>query len=239
MRRAKVQNAEGDERNAERGRLNDAAGTGRRARHSRRFRGKRQEFRIHGVFAENAKNSAWVRWLLALAALALTLGLGAGPARAEGPGTGGSRIFISDKTVGNYSLLVWAGPSPPQVGRYTVYVRVSDLGGHQLRDGLQVTVRATEEANAEVMDSEANHQNAGNSLDYAAHFQLPRKGYYAFAVTVKGAAGDAEVSFRDRVVATISFGLISAIAGPFIVIIGAIFWYMWARQSKNQPTAGA
>ncbi|WP_423226669.1 hypothetical protein [Candidatus Amarolinea aalborgensis] len=195
-------------------------------------------FRIHGVFAENAKISVLARWVLMMAALALTLGLWAGPARAEGPGTGGSRIFISDKAVGNYSLLVWAGPSPPQVGRYTVYVRVSDLGGHQLRDGLQVTVRATEEANSEVTDSEANHQNAGNSLDYAAHFQLPRKGYYAFAVTVKGAAGDAEVSFRDRVVATISFGLISAIAGPFIVIIGAIFWYMWSRQSQKQPAAG-
>ena len=194
-------------------------------------------FRIHGVFAENAKHSALTHWLLVIVALVLTMGLCAGPVRAEGPGTGGSRIFISDKTVGNYTLLVWAGPSPPQVGRYTVYVRVSDLGGRQLRDGLQVTVRATEEASGEVTDGEANHQNAGNSLDYAAHFQLPRKGYYQFAVTVKGAAGDADVSFRDRVVATISFGLISAIAGPFIVIIGAVFWYMWSRQSQNKPAA--
>ncbi|MFZ1406085.1 MAG: hypothetical protein WAW03_23590 [Anaerolineae bacterium] len=171
--------------------------------------------------------------------VALTLLLWAGPARAEGPGTGGSRIFISDKTVGNYVLLVWAGPSPPQVGRYTVYVRVSDLAGQQLRDGLQVSVRATEDANGAVAESEATHQNAGNSLDYAAHFQLPRKGNYQFDVTVQGAAGDAEAVFRDRVVATISFGLISAIAGPFIVIIGAVFWYMWARQSQSKPAAEA
>ena len=131
--------------------------------------------------------------------MALTLLLQAGPARAEGPGTGGSRIFISDKTVGNYVLLVWAGPSPPQVGRYTVYVRVSDLAGQQLREGLQVSVRATEDANGAVAESEATHQNAGNSLDYAAHFQLPRKGNYQFDVTVQGAAGDAEAVFRDRV----------------------------------------
>ena len=172
-------------------------------------------------------------------ALTLLLWAGAGPARAEGPGTGGSRIFISDKTVGNYVLLVWAGPSPPQVGRYTVYVRVSDLAGQQLREGLQVSVRATEDANGAVAESEATHQNAGNSLDYAAHFQLPRKGNYQFDVTVQGAAGDAEAVFRDRVVATISFGLISAIAGPFIVIIGAVFWYMWARQSQPDPEAGS
>lgn len=184
----------------------------------------------------NIQHSALPRALLALV---LLLMCGAAPVLAEGPGTGGSRIFISDKTVGNYVLLVWAGPSPPQVGRYTVYVRVSDSSGQQLRDGLQISVRATEEANGEVTDSEANHTNAGNSLDYAAHFQLPRKGNYQFAVTVQGAAGDAQVSFRDRVVATISFGLISAIAGPFIVLIAAVFWYMWSRQSKDKPAAGA
>ena len=222
-----MQSAKYKERNAERGTLNDEARTRGGARHSRCFRRKRQAFSI--------QLSALACCLL----VALMMGLWAGPARAEGPGTGGSRIFISDKTVGNYVLLVWAGPSPPQVGRYTVYVRVSDLAGQQLRDGLQVSVRATEDANGAVAESEATHQNAGNSLDYAAHFQLPRKGNYQFDVTVQGAAGDAEAVFRDRVVATISFGLISAIAGPFIVIIGAVFWYMWARQSQPDPEAGS
>ncbi len=168
------------------------------------------------------------------ALLALLLLVSVGTAWAVGPGTGGSRIFVSDKAVGSYVLLVWAGPSPPRVGLYTVYVRVSDAAGRQLREGLQINVRAVEEANGETMTREANHANAGNALDYAAHFDLPRKGQFEFTVTVTGAPGEAEVSFRDRVVATLSVGVIIAAAAPFVVLIGAIFWFMWARRSQVQ-----
>lgn len=185
--------------------------------------------------------SSWHNWVQSLRhgsimtlAVLVALVVGYGSARAEGPGTGGSRIFISDKTVGPYVLLVWAGPSPAQVGRYTVYTRVADAAtGRQLRDGIEVKVRSTEESTGEVTEAEANHTNAGNSLDYAAHFELPRQGNYAYAVTVDGPDGSATVDFRDRVVPTITFGLISAIAGPFIVVIGAVVWFMLARRAER------
>ncbi len=170
-------------------------------------------------------------WLLCLA---LLLVAGHGVAAAEGPGTGGSRIFVSDKTVGPYVLLVWAGPSPAQVGRYTVYARVNDATtGRQLREGIQVRAQSTEESTGSTTEANATHANAGNSLDYAAHFELPRQGNYTFVVTVDGPAGQATVDFRDRVVPTITFGLISAIAGPFIVVIGAVVWFMLARRAER------
>ena len=174
------------------------------------------------------------RWLMSVALLIVFV-FGYAMVDAAGPGTGGSRIFVADKTVGPYVLLVWAGPSPAQVGRYTVYARVNDAAsGRQLREGIQVTVQAVEEATGEAMEAEANHTNAGNSLDYAAHFELPRTGNYTYAVTVAGPAGQAKVDFRDRVVPTITFGVISAIAGPFIVVIGAVVWYMLARRAEKR-----
>lgn len=174
------------------------------------------------------------RWSMVTLVWLLMLVVSSGTVRAEGPGTGGSRIFVSDKTIGPYVLLVWAGPSPAQVGRYTVYTRVADAAtGRQLRDGIQVKVQSTEESTGDVTEMEANHTNAGNALDYAAHFELARQGNYGFAVTVDGPDGSATVDFRDRVVPTITFGLISAIAGPFIVVIGAVVWFMLARRAER------
>lgn len=186
----------------------------------------------HDTSPRGSRGTVWLVVSLALVLMSLC---GYGSVHAEGPGTGGSRIFVADKTVGPYVLLVWAGPSPAQVGRYTVYARVNDAAtGRQLREGIAVRVQSTEESTGEVTEAEANHTNAGNSLDYAAHFELPRQGNYTYAVTVDGPAGQATVDFRDRVVPTITFGLISAIAGPFIVVIGAVVWFMLARRAEKR-----
>lgn len=179
--------------------------------------------------ASRSRPNRW--WLLCLVLLLLA---GHRVAAAEGPGTGGSRIFLSDKAVGPYVLVVWAGPSPAQVGRYTVYARVNDAAtGRQLREGIRIRAQSTEETTGSTTEAEATHANAGNSLDYAAHFELPRQGNYTFVVTIDGPTGEATVDFRDRVVPAITFGLISAIAGPFIVVIGAVVWFMLARRADG------
>jgi hypothetical protein len=185
----------------------------------------------HVIYRQRWRPAAWLVMCLVL----VLASLGSyGRVDAEGPGTGGSRIFVADKTVGPYVLLVWAGPSPAQVGRYTVYARVNDAAtGRQLREGIEVRVQSTEESTGAVTQAAATHSNAGNSLDYAAHFELARQGNYTYVVTVDGAAGQASVDFRDRVVPTITFGLISAIAGPFIVVIGAVVWFMLARRAER------
>lgn len=144
----------------------------------------------------------------------------------------GSRVLISDEEAGGYTFRVWAAPSPPQVGLYSVFVRLADAKtGEGVRDA-QVTITTTVLDTGDARTAVADHRNAGSALDYASHFVLARPGSHRFLVEVHGPLGKAQVSFLEQVnrrSVGIFLYLISGVA-PFIVLLGAIAWFRWSRR---------
>jgi len=140
--------------------------------------------------------------------------------------------LISDEEAGGYTFRVWAAPSPPQVGPYSVFVRLADARtGEGVREA-QVTITATVLDTGDARTAVADHQNAGSALDYASHFLLARPGPHQFLVQVNGPAGKAQVSFLEQVTRK-SVNLVYVITGvaPFVVLLGAVAWFRWARRT--------
>ncbi|MCC7352195.1 MAG: SCO family protein [Anaerolineae bacterium] len=145
--------------------------------------------------------------------------------------TEGSRVLVSDEKAGGYTFRVWAAPSPPQVGLYSVYVRLADARtGEGVREA-QVTIQATVLDTGDARTAVADHRNAGSALDYASHFVLAQPGPHEFRVQVSGPAGQAQVTFLEQV-ARKSTNLAYIIAGvaPFIALLGAVAWFRRARR---------
>lgn len=164
----------------------------------------------------------------------LLLPLTAPPARAEnlGPG-GGTRIITGDEVVGPYRLLITASPEPAQVGTLTIVVRVNDAGTGRRVDDATILVELTDNASGTRLSQAATHENAGNEIDYAAHFVIDRAGAWNGLVRVTGAAGMAEVSFLQRVQAQRQVGVLIAAGIPFIVILGVLAGLWLARRPRS------
>ena len=157
-------------------------------------------------------------------------------AQAIGPGTGGSKIRISDERVGPYILLVATSPLPVTVGQMSVWVRVTDAQSSQLRRDAVVTVHTTPREGGETLTAEASHKNAGNNYDYVAHFEVQNTGQWDVTVTVAGESGPAEVSFTETVSQGLSLGLLLSLAIPFGVLAVVVGLYLWRRSAAEQET---
>lgn len=150
-------------------------------------------------------------------------------AQAIGPGTGGSKIRISDERIGPYILLVATSPLPVTVGQMSVWVRVTDIHTNQLRRDAVVTIRATPREGGETLIAEASHKNAGNDYDYVAHLEVQSTGQWDVTVSVTGEPGEAEVAFTETVTQGLSLGLLLGLAIPFIVLAVVVGIYLWRR----------
>ncbi len=168
----------------------------------------------------------------------LLLALLALPAHAEnlGPG-GGTRIITGDEVVGPYRLLITAAPEPAQVGSLTIVVRVNDASTGRRVDDATIQVELAETTSGTRLIEAATHTNAGNEIDYAAHFVIDRPGAWTGQVRVAGAAGTAEVSFVQRVQAQRQVGVLIAAGIPFIVISGVLIGLWLVRSGRKQPSA--
>ncbi|MCK6626383.1 MAG: hypothetical protein L6R45_14550 [Anaerolineae bacterium] len=153
--------------------------------------------------------------------------------QAIGPGTGGSKIRVSDERVGPYILLVATSPLPVTVGQMSVWVRVTDIHTNQLRRDAIVTIRATPREGGETLMAEASHKNAGNDYDYVAHFEVQSTGQWDVTVSVTGEPGQAEVAFTETVTQGLSLGLLLSLAIPFIVLAIVVGIYLWRRSAAG------
>jgi hypothetical protein len=153
--------------------------------------------------------------------------------QAIGPGTGGSKIRVSDERVGPYILLVATSPLPVTVGQMSVWVRVTDSQTNQLRRDAVVMIHATPREGGETLIAEASHKNAGNNYDYVAHFEVQNTGQWNVTVTVEGEPGQAEVSFTETVTQGLSLGLLLGLAIPFIVLAVVVGLYLWRRSARD------
>lgn len=169
-------------------------------------------------------------WLAILAALAAAY-----PALAIGPGTGGSKIRVSDEQIGPYVLLVATSPLPVKVGQMSVWVRVTDAQTGQLRRNSTVMVKVAPRQGDAPLTAAATHQNAGNDYDYVAHFQVDQAGQWDITVTVADEPGQVETAFTETVTSGLSTSLLIALAVPFVVLALVVGMYLWRRSEAVQP----
>ncbi len=154
-------------------------------------------------------------------------------AYAIGPGTGGSKIRVSDERVGPFILLVATSPLPVTVGQMSVWVRVTDIQTSQLRRDAVVSIRATPREGGETLTAEGSHKNAGNDYDYVAHLQVQKTGQWDVIVTVTDELGEAQVDFTETVTQGLSLGLLLGLAVPFIVLAIIVGIYLWRRSATG------
>lgn len=157
----------------------------------------------------------------------------ASPALAIGPGTGGSKIRVSDEQIGPYVLLVATSPLPVTVGQMSVWVRVTDAATDQLRREATVTVEATPRSGGPTLVAPATHQNAGNNYDYVAHLPVEQAGQWVVTVTVEDGPGPVETSFTETVSRGLSISLLIGLAVPFVVLAVGVGVYLWRRSAKE------
>jgi hypothetical protein len=154
---------------------------------------------------------------------------------AIGPGTGGSKIRISDEKVGPYVLLVATSPLPVTVGQMSVWVRVTDGQTGKYRPDAVVMIQATpREGNGPALTAQATHQNAGNDYDYVGHLAVGNTGQWDVSVSVKDELGQADVSFSETVTRGLSLGLILGLAIPFVVLGIVVGYYLWRRSAGSE-----
>jgi hypothetical protein len=154
------------------------------------------------------------------------------PALAIGPGTGGSKIRISDQQVGPYVLLVATSPLPVTVGQMSVWVRVTDSQTGKYRPDATIIIKATpHEGGGPPVTAQASHKNAGNDFDYVGHLNVQNTGQWDVAISVKDELGQADVSFSETVTRGLSLGLLFGLAVPFVVVAVFVGIYMWRRSA--------
>jgi hypothetical protein len=153
------------------------------------------------------------------------------PALAIGPGTGGSKIRVSDQRLGPYILLVATSPLPVSVGQMSVWVRVTNGETNELRRDAVVIIEATAPGSGDTLTTQATHKNAGNDFDYVAHFEVQKTGQWQIKVTVQDELGQAEVSFSETVTQGVSFNVIVGLAIPFVILGVAIGIYLWRKSA--------
>ncbi|MCL4294532.1 MAG: hypothetical protein KJ077_02335 [Anaerolineae bacterium] len=151
------------------------------------------------------------------------------PVLAIGPGTGGSKIRVSDERIGPYILLVATAPLPVTVGQMSVWVRVTDGQTNQVRRDAIVTVEATPFDGGPTLTAQGSHQNAGNDYDYVAHLPVERTGQWNIAVLVEDEPGQAETTFTETVTRGLGIQVLVAIGLPFVVLAVVVAIYLWRR----------
>jgi hypothetical protein len=115
-------------------------------------------------------------------------------------------------------------------------VRVTEpQSGAKVRDA-QVEVALTK--GSETIKAAATHENAGNSIDYAAHIQIQDAGAWDGVVRVTGPAGASEVTFLQQVSAPRTVGTIILVGIPFAAILG-VFGAMWFVRTSRRGSEHA
>lgn len=151
------------------------------------------------------------------------------PALAIGPGTGGSKIRVSDERIGPYVLLVATAPLPVTVGQMSVWVRVTDGQTDEVRRDAVVMVKATPRGGGPTLTAQGSHQNAGNDYDYVAHLNVESAGQWDVIVLVEDEPGQAEATFTETVTTGLGIQVLVAIAMPFVVLAIVVAVYLWRR----------
>ena len=176
---------------------------------------------------------AW-RWVLLVALALLLIIVTARAAAAENLGPGGSRVLIGDQVVGPYRLLVTSSPNPASTGTVTFVVRVSDpQSGVNVRDA-QVEVELTK--GATTFRQPATHEDAGNSVDYAAHIDVAEEGSWNGAVRVVGPLGTSEGLFLQQVTTPRALNTVILVGIPFVAIL-LVFVAFWLARTRKTAAA--
>jgi hypothetical protein len=171
-----------------------------------------------------------------LLALALALFGAAQTGRAEnlGPG-GGTRVVVGDQVIGPYSLWVTTSPEPAQVGMLTIDVRVSDpASGKKITDAT-IDVELVNPEDGTRLTGAVTHKDAGNPIDYAAHIQMPAAGSWNGTLRINGSAGQATVTFTQRVLEPRSSSTLVVLGLPFLVMLLGLggVWYWRAGSHRG------
>lgn len=154
------------------------------------------------------------------------------PALAIGPGTGGSKIRVSDEHIGPYVLLVATSPLPVTVGQMSVWVRVTDGKTGKYRPDATVMVKATPREGGDPLTAQATHKNAGNDYDYVAHFEVQTTGQWDISISVQDELGQAAVPlFTETVTHGLSLSVVLGVAIPFVVLAVVVGIYLWRRSA--------
>jgi hypothetical protein len=158
------------------------------------------------------------------------------PANAEnlGPG-GGTRVVVGDQIVGPYRLWVTTSPEPAQTGLLTILVRVTDPNtGKKITDGVTIEVALVNPEDGTRLTGAATHHDAGNPVDYVAHFQMPAAGSWSGSIHINGPAGPADVTFVARVLSPRSSSTLVLMGLPFLAVVaflGGAWYWRSARRS--------
>lgn len=157
------------------------------------------------------------------------------PVWAVGPGTGGSKVRVSDEKIGPYILLVATSPLPVTIDQQmSVMVRVTDRKTGQLRREAVVMVKASPREGGPILTAQATHKNAGNDYDYVAHFDIEKKGQWDITVSVEDELGQAEVTFTETATRGLSSKVLIGVAVPFVVLAVVVGAYLWRRSAATQ-----
>ena len=176
--------------------------------------------------------------LLAVALALLGSGAVAQRAAAEGPGTGGRAIRLEDEPAGPYLLRVVTSPTPARVGSLFLEIRVVLAETGEILTDVEVAAIAipTEVAEPSIQDT-ATHDFAPNPVEYAVHLPVTSAGVWEIRVQVRGAPGEGEVSFLQRISSSATLGAALSLALPVAGIVGLVLVFLVLQ--RKQPTPGA
>ena len=188
-----------------------------------------------GIMREAMQRSGLDKILIGVAVIVILSVSWPRPLSASGPGTGGSKIRVSDERIGPYVLLVATSPLPVTVGQMSVWVRVTDAQTDQLRPDARVTITATPPGNGPPITAPATHQNAGNNYDYVAHLEVNQTGPWNIAVYVDDEPGQVQTAFTETVSQGRNVFMLVAVAVPFVVLTLAVGIFLWRRSASSSP----
>ena len=174
-----------------------------------------------------------VAWLLAALLLASLLLAPYAQAENLGPG-GGTRVIAGDEIVGPYRLLFTSSPEPAQVGKVTFVMRLSDpKTDEKIRDA-EAVIELKHSKTGATLSQAATHADAGDPIDYAAHFQLDQPGQWEGVLRVRGPEGFAELPFMQRMSPKRQISTLVIAGAPFLVVLGLLAGLWFARAGSQQ-----
>jgi hypothetical protein len=157
------------------------------------------------------------------------------PALAHAP-TGSVKIWVNDKKVGPYILLVATYPQPITIGQLDVWVRVGEDGANRLLRDAVVTIEAKPRNGGPIQTIQATHELAGNAFDYLAHLNLEAAGQWDFTVYVASELGRVNVAFTETV-GWLNPNLLFWVVVCIIILALIFAVYLW-RQLASMTREG-
>lgn len=138
-------------------------------------------------------------------------------AYAEGPTSGGTRVYLSNTPLGEFTVNSFAAPNPPvTTDRLWVTVEIRD-NGRAVSDA-RVWITITDPRRDYSQRVEATHDIAPTTYDYTAAIPVPEESSYDVLIEMEHESGNASTQYTVKVAKPLTNSIFLFMLGPALLI---------------------